>query len=107
MTKKQVAPAESDKKAHLVDKMSDSVSPAEILPPGAVETALGVLLELATDTSQSGAVRSGAAKSILSAGVQLAGVESKKPRSAGEMSLGDLEAEIAATKRRLRVVDPE
>ena len=88
-----------------MNKKPDAPVPA-IVSPDRVESALKVLEELASDGDQSGSVRAGAAKAILGAAVSMAGAQARHPRSASEQTLGELEAEIAATKERLKLVDP-
>ena len=74
---------------------------------GRLTAAIATLEELHTDPDQSGSVRAGAAKAIISAHISYSAQPVQSAKSAGEMTLAELEQQIAETKARLKVVNPQ
>lgn len=69
-----------------------------------VRRALDVLERIAGDELAPTAPRVSAARAILAAGITIAGRPPVVPRSAEDLTIGELEAAIAAARRRLGIV---
>ena len=75
------------------------------IPDSMVTNAIKQLDRLARSRKASDATKLAASKAILSASIQLAAMPVAHGRTASDMSLGELEQEIAKTRDRLKLVD--
>jgi hypothetical protein len=83
--------------------MPDNQAPS-LADPDRLRRALDVLDSIATNDEVAPGVRVQAAKAIVTAAVQAAALPNGGERLPGDVSLADLEAQIAAARKRLGIV---